>query len=310
MGEGQHSPRVAAALEALRQPERGYDVTDLAFRIGARDVSLIGIDDGDPERNLGDYQNVTYFLLSEGVRPVVVDPGLREGGPVREILGIEECDVVFSHFHLDHWIGYEPYVGQAFYASPVCRMVLAGNIGIEKTGKSIFFEGRLTDHHRRPTPTRAVNDAERLLPMRCAITEVTETVRYRHPDLGLTFFELPYGQTEGTLYGVLEATELKLLFASDLMLLLRGRAAVEPHYAFKPKERVIEDLAIVLGALLGEEPDESVPSTAQAGLRRLSSPDYVALGHGIIDFQQRKEEVRHLLEELQTLHRIEKEHVI
>jgi glyoxylase-like metal-dependent hydrolase (beta-lactamase superfamily II) len=302
---------VREALAALCAQDAGYQVRELPLRRGEQEILVLGIRDTDEERNLGDYQNVTYFVLPEGARPVVVDPGLRMGEVVREALGIQDCDVIISHYHLDHWIGFEPYAGGALHASPTTRMVLSQLVGIERTGKSIFFEGRLTDHHRRPTPTRAVNDAERLLPITAPVTEVTAERPFERPDLGLSFFELPYGQTEGTLYGLLEHDEGKLLFAGDLFAPLGGRLRVEPHYAFKSPELVVDEVIVVLRALLGEPID---PAPEQTSVRHwlscLASPTEIALGHGILTFAEQQADVTHLLRELEDFRRIEKEHII
>ena len=71
-------------------------------------------------------------------------------------------------------------------------------------------------------------------------------IPYYNSDFGLGF-ELPYGQTEGTLYGLLEADEAKILFASDLhFVMINKRIMVEPHYAFKPAIMVIKDIISIL----------------------------------------------------------------
>jgi len=309
----QHDARIASALAELRAPEHGFEVIDMPIAIDDQIVSLIGIKDVDEERNLGDYQNMSYFLLSKRARTVVIDPGIRQGEIIRDVLGIEDCDVIFTHFHLDHWIGFEPYRGQRFYASQVCKAVLSKMVGIEKTGKSIFVEGRLTDYHRRATPVRAVNDAERLLPIKEKISEVGQEQIYHNPDFNLKVFELPFGQTEGTLYGVLKTPEIKIVFAGDLFVIINGRLRVEPHYAFKSKEGVIADITVALRALLGKELDCGRIKVSDKNLelmREMMLPDKVGLGHGFIDFAQSKEEIEHLLQELEELLRIEREHII
>ena len=60
-----HSPDTVKALELLNKPDNLLQVIDLAVPYKDRVVSLIGITDRDPERNLGDYQNMGYFLLTE-----------------------------------------------------------------------------------------------------------------------------------------------------------------------------------------------------------------------------------------------------
>ncbi|NPV28789.1 MAG: MBL fold metallo-hydrolase [Firmicutes bacterium] len=319
--EGGHGPRVAQALLELRRPENRLEVLDLALPYQEQVLSLIGIEDRDPQRNLGDYQNIGYFLIreksenrdgrtAEAPEVVVIDPGLRDGHWIRSVLGIKKCHVIFTHFHLDHWIGYEPYQGEAFFASPLCKMVLTQMAGAEKTGKSIFVEGRLTDYHRRPLPLRAANDAERLLPLKEEIHEVTGRQPYRNQSLALEFFELPYGQTEGTLYGLLETGEVKILFASDLFVSINNELKIEPHYAFKPKGMVIEDIVIVLRALLGKELRISADPPTLTYLKRIAQPDKIALGHGLIDFWEYREKIAHLLEELEEMLRINREHII
>lgn len=306
-----YDKKIAQALEKLRAPELGLQVVDYPIRFKDQVFILIGIKDIDDERSLGDYQNMTYFLLGSGPKAVVIDLGLRQGEIVRDALGIEKCDVIFTHFHLDHWIGYEPYVGQDFYGSQVCKTVLKQMVGIEKTGKSIFVEGRLTDYHRRATPVRAVNDAERLLPVKEKINEVGTEAIYSNPDYALEFFELPFGQTEGTLYGVLKTDQIKIVFGGDLFVIIKGRLKVEPHYAFKSKEAVIGDIVIALRALLGKGDGTEAPSlNCRNHILKLASPDKVALGHGFIDFLESKEDIEHLLSELEELLRIEREHII
>ena len=306
-----HDPRIALALEALRALEYGLEVIDLPIACGDQVISLIGIKDVDEDRSLGDYQNMSYFLLRQGVGAVVIDPGIRQGKMIRDILGIQECDVIFTHFHLDHWIGYEPYIGQKFYSSQICKSVLSQMVGIEKTGKSIFVEGRLTDYHRRATPVRAVNDAERLLPIKEKIIEVDPEHIYRNPDFHLRFFELPFGQTEGTLYGMLKTPEIKVAFAGDLFVIIKGRLRVEPHYAFKSKEGVIGDITVALRALLGKETSGvKLPPNCKVLMEELGYPDKLAMGHGFIDFMANKGDIEHLLQELEELLRIEREHII
>jgi glyoxylase-like metal-dependent hydrolase (beta-lactamase superfamily II) len=219
-----HSLGISNALEQLKKQENQLQIVDLAFQHRDNTISFIGVSDCNPERNLGDYQNMGYFLLTGNQqKAVVIDPGLREAGWLKDALGIQECDVIFTHFHLDHWIGYEAFSNQRIFASPLCKTVLTQMVGAERTGKSIFVEGRLNDYNRRPLPLRAVNDAERLLPIRESISTVTDVLPYKNRDFGLDFFELPYGQTEGTLYGLLETEGLKTLFASDLFVMINNR---------------------------------------------------------------------------------------
>jgi hypothetical protein len=321
-----HGQHTVKALEELRRPEHKLQVTDLVLPLEDRVVSLIGITDIDPQRSLGDYQNTGYFLLIEGtpleddlasppapaasLRAVVIDPGLRDGDWIRSTLGISRCDVFFTHFHLDHWIGYESYRGQPFYASPLCKTVLTQMAGAERTGKSIFVEGRLTDYHRSPLPIRAANDAERLLPIREKIRPITGEEPYRNDLFNLDFFELPYGQTEGTLYGLLDAEGVKVLFASDLFVCINGQLKIEPHYAFKPKRAVIADISAMLRALLGKDVPVTDDPVANANLARVAGPDLLAMGHGLLDFESNRPAIIHLLDELDDLLRINREHII
>ncbi len=326
---GQHTTK---ALEELRRPEHKLLVTDLVLPCQNRTISLIGIEDHDSQRSLGDYQNTAYFLIAENpqgilaqksdlarnpdqkniahLQAVVIDPGLREGDWIRDTLGISRCDVFFTHFHLDHWIGYESYRGQTFYASPLCKTVLTQMVGTERTGKSIFVEGRLNDYHRSPLPLRAVNDAERLLPIREKIHPVSDDKPYRNDLFGLEFFELPYGQTEGTLYGLLEADSIRVLFASDLFVCINGQLKIEPHYAFKPKRMVIEDVTVMLRALLKKDLPAMDDQAPIANLGRVGNPGVLAMGHGLFDFTSGHPAIAHLLEELEELVRINREHII
>ena len=186
LNRGGHGPDTEKALKLLKNKENQLKVVDLAFPFRDSVISFIGITDRNPERNLGDYQNMGYFLLNEKKqKAVVIDPGLREADWIRDVLGIQKCDVIFSHFHLDHWIGYEAFPNGHFFASSLCKTVLTQMVGAERTGKSIFVEGRLNDYHRRPLPLRAVNDAEHLLPVRESINTVTELHPCLKSDFGL-----------------------------------------------------------------------------------------------------------------------------
>lgn len=311
LNRGGHGPDTEKALKLLKNKENQLKVVDLAFPFRDSVISFIGITDRNPERNLGDYQNMGYFLLNEKKqKAVVIDPGLREADWIRDVLGIQKCDVIFSHFHLDHWIGYEAFPNGHFFASSLCKTVLTQMVGAERTGKSIFVEGRLNDYHRRPLPLRAVNDAERLLPVRESINTVTELHPYINSDFGLEFFELPYGQTEGTLYGLLNAEGLKILFASDLFVMINNRIMVEPHYAFKPEIMVISDIIIMLRAILGKRLQIHIDEITGNYMKRIACPDLLAMGHGVFEFSKYRSELDHLLDELEEFLRIYKEHII
>jgi len=311
LNRGKHGPNTEKALQVLKKKDNQLKVFDLAFPYKDSIISLIGITDRNPERNLGDYQNMGYFLLNEKKqKAVVIDPGLREAGWIRELLGIQKCDVIFSHFHLDHWIGYEAFSNGHIFASSLCKTVLTKMVGAERTGKSIFVEGRLNDYHRRPLPLRAVNDAERLLPFRESINTVSELHPYINSDFGLEFFELPYGQTEGTLYGLLNADGLKILFASDLFVMVNNRIMVEPHYSFKPDIMVISDIIIMLRAILGKSLPIQADEITSNYMKQIACPDLLAMGHGVFEFSKYRSELEHLLQELEELLRINKEHII
>jgi glyoxylase-like metal-dependent hydrolase (beta-lactamase superfamily II) len=306
-----HSLGIVNGLKLLKKQENQLKIVDLAFPHRNNTISFIGISDCNPERHLGDYQNMGYFLLTENQqKAVVIDPGLREAGWIKDALGIQKCDVIITHFHLDHWIGYEAFSDQRIFASPLCKTVLTQMVGAERTGKSIFVEGRLNDYHRRPLPLRAVNDAERLLPIRESISTVTDVHPYINRDFCLDFFELPYGQTEGTLYGLLETEGLKILFASDLFVMINNRIMVEPHYAFKPEIMVINDIIIMLRAILGKDLQIRVDEITGRYMERIACPDLLAMGHGVFEFSKYRSELAHLLQELEELLRINKEHII
>ena len=80
LNKGGHGPNTEKALELLKNKENQLKVVDLAIPFRDGIISFIGIIDRNPERNLGDYQNMAYFLLNEEKqKAVVIDPGLREG---------------------------------------------------------------------------------------------------------------------------------------------------------------------------------------------------------------------------------------
>lgn len=86
---------------------------------------------------------------------------------------------------------------------------------------------------------------------------------------------------------------------------------MEPHYAFKSKEAVIADITIALKALLGKDTGrEDCPKNCREHISKLAVPDKIALGHGFIDFNETREDIEHLLCELEELLRIEREHII
>ena len=120
----------------------------------------------------------------------------------------------------------------------------------------------------------------------------------------------PTGQTEGTLYGLLEAEGVKVLFASDLFACINGQIKIEPHYAFKPKRMVIEDIIVMLRALLGKDLPVTDDANTNANLARVAGPDLLALGHRLLDFESNRPAISHLLEELEELMRINREHII
>jgi hypothetical protein len=163
---------------------------------------------------------ITYILMLESgsLSNLIEDGNLTGQQSAKEV--IYAAGILHD---VGRWRQYEAFSNQRIFASPLCKTVLTQMVGAERTGKSIFVEGRLNDYHRRPLPLRAVNDAERLLPIRESISTVTDVLPYKNRDFGLDFFELPYGQTEGTLYGLLETEGLKTLFASDLFVMINNR---------------------------------------------------------------------------------------
>ncbi|MDI3279800.1 MAG: MBL fold metallo-hydrolase [Bacillota bacterium] len=283
---------------------------------------LLGVLDLNPARNLGGYQNQTYFLLTpDRSQAVVIDPGLREGERVREALGIRKCSAIITHYHIDHWIGSDAYADATFYMSEACAFVLTNRLGVGRGGQSIFTDGRLTDYHRTPTPPNVLKEWDRILPFHYRLVRLRPDETWRHPHFPLEFFELPYGQTEGTLYGLLEPPGQKILFGSDLFIKLNGMLCIEPHYSMGDQREVIDRVLVALEALLGQ-PAQPLPGPANGPggdtysqlwaqrLRRLAHPTTLALGHGLWDLAECQAQIEHLVAELKEYRRIEREHII
>ncbi len=79
MGQGRagsnirgHSLGISNALELLKKQENQLQIVDLAFQHRDNTISFIGVSDCNPERNLGDYQNMGYFLLTGNQQKAVV----------------------------------------------------------------------------------------------------------------------------------------------------------------------------------------------------------------------------------------------
>ena len=54
-----------SAISDLHARDPGYQITQLPLRRRPQEVVILGLRDVDEDRNLGDYQNVTYFVLAD-----------------------------------------------------------------------------------------------------------------------------------------------------------------------------------------------------------------------------------------------------
>ncbi|MBC8234881.1 hypothetical protein H8E77_35495 [bacterium] len=276
----------------LQQPENKLEVVHFIFENVSTRYHVVGVSDKDEKNNLGDYQNMTYFLMDKSNRKtLVIDPGIRgeKGYYIKETLKIRDYLSVLTHFHLDHWIGYLPYKDRDIYASQTCIDVLTGK---RKTIKT-FENGKLADGHRRETPQIAIYDAESKLPLEGQLIKPIN--EFANPYFPIQFYELP-GQTLGMLYGVMETDNEKIVFGSDLFISLVTKTGeiilkVEPHYDFETDTRVIDNIMVALNAVLSEsillsEKDmsyynEKYPNFEEH-LKKLAKPNRLLLGHGII----------------------------
>jgi hypothetical protein len=66
----------------------------------------------------------------------------------------------------------------------------------------------------------------------------------------------------------------------------------------------------MLRALLGKEHPVIEDAVTNANLARIAGPDLLALGHKLLDFESNRPAITHLLEELEELTRINREHII
>jgi len=314
-------PSIEEDILKLKQPENKLEVAHFTVEDGDRRYYVVGVLDRDEENNLGDYQNMTYFLMDESNRnTLVVDPGIRgeKGYYIKETLGIRNYSSVLTHFHLDHWIGYLPYKDGDIYASQTCIDVLTGKRRTIKT----FENGKLADGHRRETPRIATGDAERQLPLEGQLIKLINEFAERY--FPIQFYELP-GQTLGMLYGVMEIDKEKLVFGSDLFISLVTKTGevilkVEPHYDFETDTRVIDNIMVALKAVLGEQIslpekevmyyDEKYPNLEE-NLKKLAKPNRLLLGHGIINMDSIYEnKIKELLRGLKIRNDADKKYVI
>jgi len=313
-------PGIEESIVKLKQPENKLKVAHFIVEDGEKRYYVVGVLDKDEKNNLGDYQNMTYFLVDKSTRKtLVIDPGIRgeKGYYIKETLRIRDYNSVLTHFHLDHWIGYLPYKDGDIYASQTCIDVLTGE---RKTSKT-FENGKLADGHRRATPEIAVDDAEMELPLeRQLIKPISEFAERYFP---IRFYELP-GQTLGMLYGVMETNEEKIVFGSDLFISLvtKGETIlkVEPHYDFETDTKVIDNIMVVLKAVLGESLLLSEKEMTyynkeyhnfEEHLKKLAKPNRLLLGHGIIEVDSFYEsKIKELLTGLKIRNDADKKYVI
>jgi len=286
-------PNIEEGILKLKQPENKLKVEHFSAEYGQKRYYVVGVLDRDEENNLGDYQNMTYFLVDKSNgKTLIIDPGIRgeKGYYIKETLKIRDYLSVLTHFHLDHWIGYLPYKDGDIYASQTCIDVLTGKRRTIKT----FENGKLADGHRRETPKIATDNAEKELPLdEQLIKPINEFAEQYFP---IQFYELP-GQTLGMLYGVMETDKEKIVFGSDLFISLIARTGeitlkVEPHYDFETDTRVIDNIMVVLKAVLSaplslSEKEmvyykEKYPNFEEH-LEKLAKPNRLLLGHGIIN---------------------------
>jgi hypothetical protein len=66
----------------------------------------------------------------------------------------------------------------------------------------------------------------------------------------------------------------------------------------------------MLRALLGAELPATENAITNANLARIVGPDLLAMGHGLLDFESNRPAITHLLDELEDLIRINREHII
>ncbi|MDD5658505.1 MAG: MBL fold metallo-hydrolase [Actinomycetota bacterium] len=267
--------------------EDNFKVFFKKYSGGSKSINIIGIKDMDSQNNLDSYQNTTYFISSRE-ETIVIDPGIRgnRGHQIKDMIlsGSKNFKTVITHFHLDHFIGYKPYIENSLFASERCIDVLSGSV---KTIK-VFDDGRLTYGHTRETPQRAIEDAKNELPIK---REILKNYKEFITDIPIKWVELP-GQTQGTLYGILNFGNEKILFGSDLFIDSKyGNSnclKVEPHYDDEIDSKVIDNILIVLKAIMNmnyeisPEHKRDFPEIEKK-LKELAFPTILMLGHGIFD---------------------------
>ena len=278
--------------------------------------SIIGVYDKDERNNLLDYQNMTYFVIDKkSGKSLVMDPGIRGMRRVylvRGRLAIENPDVVISHLHIDHWIGYKPYEENRLYASQFCIEVLTG----KRENIKAFSDGKQDYGHARPAPNRVLKDADRELPLDKRLFKPIDDLV---TDFPIRFYELP-GQTRGTVYGVMEVGKKKILFANDLFIKIKNKGIViEPHYDYALTNEVRRNTILTLKAMMGiEYRIDRRNKIDQKNLKRLPRirkelkkiiyPDLVLLGHGSFVMNTRnKNKIVKLIDKLEQLYALSNE---
>jgi len=272
---------------ASKLKKDNYKIIFKKYTSGGESINILGIIDTDIQNNLDSYQNMTYFINSGG-ETIVIDPGIRSdrGYQVKDLIlnGSKDFKTVITHFHLDHCIGYKPYIENSLFASERCMDVLSGSV---KTIK-VFDDGRLTYGHIRETPQRAIEDARKELPIK---RELFKSYKEFKTGIPIKWLELP-GQTQGTLYGILNFGNEKILFGSDLFIDAKyGNSSclkVEPHYDDEIDSKVIDNILIVLKAIMNmnyeisPEHKRDFPEIEKK-LKELAFPAILMLGHGMFE---------------------------
>ena len=247
--------------------------------------SIIGVYDKDETNNLGPYQNMTYFIIDENSKKaLVIDPGVRgkRGYLVKKILGIKDPTATVSHYHVDHWIGYGPYKNNRICTSQFCIDVLTGK---EEEGiVKVFKDGRLNWGHTRQVPQRVLDDLADELPLNPKLFWPISKLKN---DFGVEFYELP-GQTQGSVYGCMEADGKKILFANDLLIEGNGQLFIEIHYDFPPEGEVIRNHILALKPIFGLSV-KTGDKELRGLLKKIANPDVLLLGHGPFDIKRNRD---------------------
>jgi glyoxylase-like metal-dependent hydrolase (beta-lactamase superfamily II) len=273
---------------AVELKKESFRVIQKSYPHNNESIVVLGIMDMDSRNNLESYQNMTYFIKSKE-ETIIIDPGIRGGRGfyVKDIIlnGSKNFNTVITHFHLDHCIGYRPYMENSLFASSRCIDVLSGSV---KTIK-VFDDGRLTYGHIRETPQRAIDDAKKELPIN---RELFKNYSEFKTSVPIKFIELP-GQTQGTLYGILNSGNEKVLFGSDLFIDTnhdhsKGYLKVEPHYDDEIDTKVIDNILIVLKAIMNMSYEVSPEYKRdfveiEKNLKEITFPSILMLGHGVFE---------------------------